>query len=489
MNLKRIFTYLPEVTRPKEHRVSFNTKLKWTLIVLIVFFIFANTPLFGIEENTLQRFEYLAVVLGTSFGSIITLGIGPIVLASIILQLFVGSGILEIDTTTTEGKKLFTGIQKILVLFLIVFESIVLVSMGGLRAIPGLEGIVMIQLIIGGLIIFYLDDVVQKWGFGSGISLFIVAGISWRIFTGLFQFINQQGQNCLLNFGSVGCSGRILVMIQSLITNPPNITGFLSAAATVASTIVIYLLVVWAQSLKVEIPLSYSRLRGYSIKWPLAFFYTSVTPVILTAALIANLQLIAGGIENSASACMIDGITINRSLESCTGISKISSYLLFLGRFSQGQPVSGLAYWIGGYNNLLESIIRGSLTSTDLLRGFFHILTFIILSTLFAVLWVKTSGMDAASQAHKIASSGLGLSGFRKDERVLESILDRYIMPLTIMGGIGIGLLASFTDLFGALSSGTGILLAVMIIYKLYEEIAQQHAVDMHPAIRKFMKQ
>ena len=95
--------------------------------------------------------------------------------------------------------------------------------------------------------------------------------------------------------------------------------------------------------------------------------------------------------------------------------------------------------------------------------------------------------MDAKTQAHKIASSGLQIAGFRQDERVLESILDRYIMPFTVMGGIAIGLLASITNLMGALISGTAILLVIMIFFQFYQNIVQQHQTDMNPAFRKFM--
>ncbi len=83
--------------------------------------------------------------------------------------------------------------------------------------------------------------------------------------------------------------------------------------------------------------------------------------------------------------------------------------------------------------------------------------------------------------------SGLQIPGFRKDERVLESILSRYITPLTVMGGAAVGLLASVADLLGALINGTAILLAIMITYQFYQNIAQQHAVDMHPALKKMM--
>ena len=95
--------------------------------------------------------------------------------------------------------------------------------------------------------------------------------------------------------------------------------------------------------------------------------------------------------------------------------------------------------------------------------------------------------MDASSQARQILASGLQIPGFRRDIRVLEAVLERYIMPLTVMGGAAIGLLASAADLLGALTSGTAILLAVMIIYKLYEDIVQHYSYEIHPAIRKVM--
>ena len=60
-------------------------------------------------------------------------------------------------------------------------------------------------------------------------------------------------------------------------------------------------------------------------------------------------------------------------------------------------------------------------------------------------------------------------------------------MPLTVMGGLAIGFLASVTNLMGALVSGTAILLVIMIMFQFYQNIAQQHATDMNPAMRKFM--
>ncbi|GBE20440.1 preprotein translocase subunit SecY [archaeon BMS3Abin17] len=479
MNLRSIFDYIPEVTKPEEKKVGFNVKLKWTLIILGAFFVLSNIPLFGLSVNALSRFEYLAIILGTNFGSIISLGIGPIVMASIILQLLTGAGIINIDTTTVEGKKFFQGVQKLLVFFFILFEAIVYVLMQGLQANPGLEWLVIFQLILGGLAIFYMDQVTLNWGFGSGVSLFIGAGVSWRLFTSAFQFIDNQGRNCLLNFGESGvaCSGKFLVMIQSIISGHQ--IEFFSAIGAILATIIIFLMVVWAQSLKVEIPLSFGKIRGYGVKWPLSFFYASVIPVILTAALIANIQLFGGMLENAAAPCLVEGGT-------CMGVAKFASYFGFLGHFIDGQAVSGFAFWLGS-TNVLDLFIRGGFLSKYLLQAVTHMIFFMFFATIFSVFWVKTSGMDSKAQAHKIASSGLQVAGFRQDERVLESILDRYIMPLTVMGGLAIGLLASVTNLLGALVSGTAMLLVIMIMFQFYQNIAQQHATDMNPTMRKFM--
>ena len=151
MDFKNIFAFIPEVKNPEEKKLSFQVKLKWTLIVLASFFVLANIPLFGLSNNALERFKYLAVILGTDFGSIISLGIGPIVMASVILQLLTGSGILNLDTTTDEGKKFFQGLQKVLTLFFIIFEAAVYVFMKGLQATAGLEGLLIFQLVLGGL--------------------------------------------------------------------------------------------------------------------------------------------------------------------------------------------------------------------------------------------------------------------------------------------------------------------------------------------------
>jgi preprotein translocase subunit SecY len=238
-------------------------------------------------------------------------------------------------------------------------------------------------------------------------------------------------------------------------------TGAALAAVAIVATIIVFLVVVYVQAMKVEIPLSFGRVRGHGIRWPLQFLYTSNMPVILMAALIANVQLISRLLSDRLS-------------------------WTWLGTFSGNLPTGGIAYFLHA-PQLLPLAIQGALTWKVALAALSYTLFLVGGAVLFSYFWVHTVGLDSRSQAKKIMESGLQVPGFRKDPRVVESILDRYIMPLTIMGGLTIGLLAAGADLMGTLSSGTGLLLTVMIIYRLYEDIARETMYDINPAMRKFL--
>jgi preprotein translocase subunit SecY len=476
--LNKLLGNLPEVKAPEKKRLGFKEKLKWTLIILISFFVLSMIPLFGLGQNALAQFEQLSIILGASFGSIMSLGIGPIVTASIVLQLLTGSGILKIDMATKEGKKLFQGLQKLLGIFFIIFEAIVYVFMGGLAPQAGLDPstyftmqcLLAFQLFLGGMLILFMSEVVDKWGFGSGVSIFIAAGVSQQVFIRAFSPLTSGGQ---LAIGSgLPPVGAVWVFFKSLLN--ADIIGAALPFFAIVFTLLVFAISVYAQAMKVDIPLSFGRVRGHGIRWPLRFMYTSNIPVILVAALIANVQLWSRLLQNRVAD---------------TGVMAwISQHIL--GQFSGNVPTSGLVFWTHSpnlVNNALNWFFSGNFNSVELLQGLTYTLFMIGGAVLFSIFWVQTSGMDAKSQARQIMSSGLQIPGFRRDERVLEKVLKRYIMPLTVMGGIAVGLLAAIADLSGALSRGTGILLTVMIIYKLYEEIAQQHMMDMNPAMRKMM--
>ena len=116
---KTILYNLPEVAPPTQRKLGFKEKFKWTMLMLVLFFVLGLIPLFGLGQNALQQFQILSIILGASFGSIISLGIGPLVTGSIVLQLLNGSGLIKFDLTTHEGKRTFQGVQKLLSIFFV----------------------------------------------------------------------------------------------------------------------------------------------------------------------------------------------------------------------------------------------------------------------------------------------------------------------------------------------------------------------------------
>ena len=477
--IENIVSFIPEVKAPSQKKLAFKDKFKWTLLILILFFTLGTISLFGLDPNYESQFEQFSLILGAQFGSIISLGIGPIVTASIVLQLLNGSGLIKFDTSTQEGRKKFQGTQKLLAIFFVVFEAIVYVYFGGfappsvdivgLGMFNTLRMVLIGQLILGGLLIMIMDEVIQKWGFGSGIGLFIIANVAQEIFVQAFSPLNATG-SLYLGSGQEPI-GKLWQFFIFLSQNNPN-AAYLAAAAIIA-TVVVFLASVYMQAMKIEIPLSFGRVRGYGMRWPLKFMYTSNMPVILIAALLANFQLWAQ---------LMEGLAVKSSSAILNFIS-----VHILGQVNTAQTGGGIVQFVNP-PNLVQALITNSLSWPMMQIAIGYILLMTLGSMLFALFWVQTSGQDAHNQAKNIMKSGLQIPGFRKDARILERILQRYIGPLTIMGGLAVGILASLADLSGALSRGTGILLAVMITYQIYEEIAKQHMMDMNPMMRKMFE-
>ena len=444
--LEPLFRFLPEVKAPVHHE-DFNEKLKWTAVILVLYFILTQIPLYGLSSQAVDSFATLRAVMAGSFGSILTLGIGPIVTASIVLQLLVGSKLLDLDLSSPEDKSQYQATQKILSIVFTMFEAGVLVLSGSLIPIDNSYlGVLFLQLVIGAILIIYLDEVVSKWGFGSGIGLFIAAGVCEAIIVGTFSFLPNTD-------GVYG--GAIPAFIQSFWTGV-NFSVLLPLIATVA----VFFVVVYGESMRVEIPISHGSVRGHGRirgsvgKYPLKFAYASNMPVILTSALLVNVSLLASVFQKI-------GFPI-------------------LGEMVNGKAVSGIALYLSTPNDV-------SLLVTDPIRVIIYAIFFLACSILFSYLWVEISGLNAKKISEQLYKSGIQIPGFRSSKRQLYKILKKYIPALTIISGLYVGIIAFCADLTGALGGGTGVLLTVGIIHKIYEEMAEEQLMSANPVLRKFL--
>ncbi len=466
--------YLPTVENP-EREQTLKQMLTWTGITLLLYFLLSEIPIYAADaqqvETAIQQLRTFQTLLGSEIGTIITLGIGPIVTASIVLQMMVGSELLKWNTDTSEGKQKFQAAQKMLAYSLTVVQAAGFTlsgTFGNVAGDPILFTVITGQITLGGWLIILMDDLVQKWGFGSGVGLFIAGGVSKGIMTQLFSpFAAGQAETGGAGSGFFWQTGAApqgqlweFLMTQSV-----------ESGLVIVSTIAVFSAVVYLQGMKVEIPLTFGNVRGFGQKWPLKFFYTSVMPVIFVAALIANIQIIGTIAADDVSNCSP------------------------LGCFDeQGQPVSGLVELINPPADFIENLLVGgvtgdiAVTTGDFMHVLFYITIYVVGAAVFSIFWAKTTGQDSDAVADQIQNTGMKVPGFRKDKRVIKKVLDRYIPPLVVVAGASVGLIAAVADIFRAAGGGMGILLTVMILYRLYEQLAQKHMEELHPAMKDFFQ-
>ncbi|RLI59095.1 MAG: preprotein translocase subunit SecY [Candidatus Thorarchaeota archaeon] len=479
---------MPEVKAP-DREVSFREKFVWTAVVLIIFLIMSHMPLFGVDKNVgLDYLWAMRVILASTRGTLMELGIGPIVTAGLVMQLLSGSKIINVDFGDPEDRALFTGGQKVLALFMTAFQAIAYIMGNAYGTLtPETALMVFAQLFTSGLVIVLMDELVQKgWGLGSGVSLFIMTNVAGQVIYNSLNFIQTEQAGPIGYMGSTIDNiiptnlpkGIIAAMISNIMRtfgvgtsqgDPVDAgwlfirDGFEPSVFSLTITFAIFFAVIWMESVRVEIPLQYAKYRGMKARYPIKLLYTSNIPVILAQALYANIlffgQMIWGAFN-------VDGT---------------NPFLSWIGVFERDEAsgrmiaTSGLAKYItppqGIFSLLLES------------DGLLHVIIYASLMVLlcwgFSRIWVDISGIAPRDVSRQLLNSGYIVPGFRRSEKVLERLLDRYIPIVAGLGGFLIGILAAAADVMGALASGTGILLMVSIIKQYYEQIAKEQLAGM----------
>ncbi len=471
--LTPILSKFPMVERPGWH-VHFKAKLGWTVAILVLFFALGNVPLFGLGPDSLDLFgRWRAIFAGERF-SLTALGIMPIVDASIVLQLLVGSGIIKLNLSDPKDQAFYQNIQKLLVVVFAVFISLTYV-VGFYKPNPEIASqlgvslqvislLLFIQVFLGGMLIYFMDEVVSKWGIGSGVSLFIIAGVSQAIITGLISPIRVGGW-------AVGVIPRWIQIAGQVpayeILEGGIIFLFENYMIALISTIAVFFFVVYLESTRVEIPLAHSMARGARGKFPIKLLYASVLPMILVRALQASIQ-------GFGQVLYKRGITIFGTYD------------------GYGNAISGLMYYLDPiyspwdwFPGLVTMPHAGWQIATRLTID----LSFMVIGgAIFALFWINTTGMGSKDVASQIHRSGMQIPGHRRSPATVERLMEGYIPKIALMGGAILGVMCVVSNMFGTLgqASGTGLLLAVSIAYRLYEDVASEQMMEMFPAMRRF---
>jgi preprotein translocase SecY subunit len=457
---KPIARFIPEIKAP-ERRVSFNEKLFWTAIALIIYLVMASDAcrLYGIQRE--EEFAPLRIIFASSRGTLMELGIGPIVTAGLILQLLVGSAMIECDMSKSEDRALFTTASKVFAIILTGVQASAYIISGMYGSLPGTTAIIVfLQLLAAGMIVLLLDELIQKgWGFGSGISLFIMAGVAQQIFLECF--------NPSPPVDDYGSSGVFVALVQTIMRGKP-VTGLLlrgnfPSLVGFIATIVAFLVIIYMEGVRVELPLSYAGYRGFRSRYPIKLLYVSNLPVIFASALFANIYFFSYILWSQPW-------------------GKNNFWVNLLGWYkTEGNryvPAGGLVYYVTSPRNLSDVM-------AEPLRAFGYLAILIAFCVLFSLTWLEVGGLGPSTVAKQLVDAGMQIPGYRRSGKAVEQILKRYIPAVTILGGIIVGLIAGLSDFFGVFGSGTGILLSVGIIYQYYEILVRERAAEMYPAFRR----
>ncbi|MDE1856752.1 MAG: hypothetical protein KGH98_01565 [Candidatus Micrarchaeota archaeon] len=476
--LDHISRIIPSIKGPGAP-LSLREKMMWTGVIIVVYFLMYNTKAIGLNPVAVSApiQQLISILFAAKTGSIITVGISPIVLSSILLQLINGSGIIKLDVNDPQQKARFQTLQKSLAITIALVESSIFVSTGYvLAASQAMVVPVILQLTLGSIFIIYLDEMMSKYGVTSGLNLFIASGVSYSIIAGTFGVLLPTAIQAVASGGATALSNAVIAFIPLFVA------------------IAVFVFSIYIYEIKVELPLAFDQFRGVGGRLPLPLLYVSVLPVILASSLEFSLTVWLH---------FLSGVT--------GPLQSLARFVAYYPPQNQGLIGGGLAYLIaplsppattyttvGGYSTYITTLITGTSQLYMPWGGFvlvpewIHIIIYTLvlvgLCVIFGRFWIEMTGQSPKNISEQLGDMGWQIPGFRRDPRIVENVLNKYIPTLTMVGSIFVGLLAALANISGAIGTGMGILLTVGIIYMLYQQLKTDQLYETYPLLSKITK-
>lgn len=454
----KVEPYLPQVPKPKK-KISLQKRLLWSGVALLIYMVMGQTPLFGAVTPEMDFLAFARVIFASQQGTLVELGIGPIVTAGLLMQLLRGSEILKFDFKRPEERGIFQTATKLVTYIVIIAESIVYaIAVYGPNIMDPSHLYVMIgQLMAASILIMFLDELIQKgWGLGSGISLFIMAGVTQQILWSIFS---------PLPAGDGGSIGILPYVIQSAMVGDlsnvffrvnqlPSIFGLFLTGG-------ILMILVFTQGMKIEIPIVSTRYRGFSAVYPIKMMYVSNIPVILASALTAN------------------AIFLGQMIWANVNPRNTDAFWNIIGQFdptNPSTPIAGIIYYVTPPRGL-------EIAAADPTRAIGYILFMVGIVVLFGRLWVELGGLSPKSAAQNLLDADVQVPGFRRSNKPIEALLNKYIPSVTILGSVVLGVLAGVSDVLGVFGTGIGVLLMVDILINYYTQLVREQVEVVMPRL------
>lgn len=455
---------LPRITPPaKEWRMQ--DKAQCCIGVLVCYLIASKVPLYGQRLSSADDSDPLStyrMMLASNRGSLMELGISPLVTASMLLQALCGMKIVNVDRSNADQVAMYELLEKFCGFLVIFLQAIFYCVISGIYGSVWELGIgnviiIMFQLCASGFFVTLWDDLLQKgYGFGSAISLFISCNICETIVWNAFSYqvietvAGPKFEGAVVNLVYQLTMGGSLGGIKEAFfrTDLPNVTSLVS-------TVVVFVVVIYFQGFRVDIPIKHTQVRSGAIgsSYPIKLFYTSTMPIMIQSNVTNAIMVFSSSIFDRFGRNPVTWLL---------GVWTMTPY-------GRRLPVAGFCYYISAPSGLPE-IFR------DPLHFLFYSSYMLFSCAIAANQWLQVSGSSAKEVSNNLKSQGMTVVGYRPE--TMHIALNRYIPPAAVLGGFAVGGLTIFSDFMGALGSGTSILLAVGNMLQMVEQAQKQAEKD-----------
>lgn len=403
---------------------SLFRKILFVLIALLVFRVFANVPIPGIDHFALAQFfgdnQFLGLLNifsggGLSGLSIVMLGVGPYITASIIMQL---STMMSANLKSMyheegqAGRKKFSQYSRLLTLPIAAVQSfgfLLLLQQQGI--VPDLTTFALVTNVVtimtGSMLLMWIGELISEFGIGNGVSLLIFAGI----IAGLPTAFNQ------------------LIFTYSAAMIP-----------TYVAFVVVGLIIIWGVVVITEaerpVPITYAKqvrgnnqtAGGVSTYLPLRVNMSGVMPIIFALSILLLPQMITN----------------------------------FIGTID---------------NAVIQSITSG--INTFLTNQWYYGIAYFVLVFLFTYFYTAVT-FDPASIAKNLQQSGAFIPGVRPGDST-EIHIGHILTRITLVGAVFLGVMAvlpiavqSISGITSLTIGGTSLLIAVSVVIDLLKKIDSQ---------------
>jgi len=477
VRMKKLLWMMPQVEAPDVspgESVDIQDKAMYTLGCLVIYLVLCGTPLYGVHlqtfSNSVDPLYWFRPVLAARSGTLMELGISPIVTSQFVLQLLAGSKMIKVDQQSKTEKASFQAVQKVVAVLIASGEAVAFIASGvygdwlhDLGVITSL--LILVQLVMSSVILLLLDELIQRgYGVGNGVSIFIATNICTNI---MWKTLSPTTIDTVTG---VQYEGAVVALFHLLLTRKAMVPALKEAfyrsklpnLTNLFATVLMLVAVTYVQGFRIDLPVKSQKLRGNQgqTKYPIKLLYTSNIPIILHTALVSNVCFLSQVLTNRFGANVITNL-FGKWEHHLGAVSTINTaYNVGNMDYNLATPVGGLVYYMSPPHHLSELI-------ADPIRSAVYIAFIMMTCAAFSLSWINVSGTSSKDVAKQLRDQGLVIRGYR--EQATNEVLQRYIPTAALLGGAVVAALTVVADLIGSIGSGGSILLAVTIIFEMFE--------------------